>query len=152
MDRAVTETKDILDIMKRCEVVSVAFDNGGTPYSVPLNFGVAEKDGKITLYFHGHKEGTKSALVRANPTVAFSMYTSAKFVENDVPCKCSMKFESVCGTGVASELTGEDKVAAFNTVMKTCFPARDYAITEKMAAVVMLWKIDVTDVVGKKNL
>ena len=59
-DREITEFSEMTDVMKRCDVCRLALnDEDGYPYLLPLNFGMEETDGRVTLYFHGAKEGKK---------------------------------------------------------------------------------------------
>ena len=64
-DREITEFSEMTDVMKRCDVCRLALnDEDGYPYLLPLNFGMEETDGRVTLYFHGAKEGKKYDLIR----------------------------------------------------------------------------------------
>ena len=55
-DREITEFSEMTDVMKRCDVCRLALnDEDGYPYLLPLNFGMEETDGRVTLYFHGAK-------------------------------------------------------------------------------------------------
>ena len=59
-DREITEFSEMTDVMKRRDVCRLALnDEDGYPYLLPLNFGMEETDGRVTLYFHGAKEGKK---------------------------------------------------------------------------------------------
>ena len=59
-DREITAPDEIIEVMKKCDVCRLALnDAGGYPYILPLNFGMTTDNGKIELYFHGAKEGTK---------------------------------------------------------------------------------------------
>ena len=44
-DREITDRNTIVDIMKRCHVCRLAFNDrqSGYPYLVPMNFGLVEK-------------------------------------------------------------------------------------------------------------
>ena len=46
-DREITDKNEILEIMSRCDVCRLAFNDGDYPYILPLNFGIGEKEGKI---------------------------------------------------------------------------------------------------------
>ena len=51
-DREITEFSEMTDVMKRCDVCRLALnDEDGYPYLLPLNFGMEETDGRVTLYF-----------------------------------------------------------------------------------------------------
>jgi nitroimidazol reductase NimA-like FMN-containing flavoprotein (pyridoxamine 5'-phosphate oxidase superfamily) len=55
-DREVTDRSEILAIMKQCDVCRIAFACDEYPYIVPMNFGLTETDGEVTLYFHSALE------------------------------------------------------------------------------------------------
>lgn len=96
-DREITERKKIVEIMKRCDVCNVAFFGEKYPYIVPMSFGMNDLDDELRLYFHSAKEGTKLELLKKNCKVAFSMNTSHKLIFDDLACRCTMEYESVCG-------------------------------------------------------
>ena len=57
-DREITDLREILRLMDRCDVVNLAFADNGEPYVVPVNFGyVSDGETKVVLYFHGAREG-----------------------------------------------------------------------------------------------
>ena len=73
-DREITEFSEMTDVMKRCDVCRLALnDEDGYPYLLPLNFGMEETDGRVTLYFHGAKEGKKYDLIRKDVRASFEM-------------------------------------------------------------------------------
>ena len=73
-DREITEFSEMTDVMKRCDGCRLALnDEEGYPYLLPLNFGMEETDGRVTLYFHGAKEGKKYDLIRKHARARFVM-------------------------------------------------------------------------------
>ena len=58
-DRELKDMADIVAIAKRETVCTVAFHDESCPYLIPLNYGAEVEEGKLVLYFHGAKEGTK---------------------------------------------------------------------------------------------
>ena len=76
-DREITDLREILRLMDRCDVVNLAFADNGEPYVVPVNFGyVSDGETKVVLYFHGAREGRKASLAEKTGRAAFSMYAS----------------------------------------------------------------------------
>ena len=63
-DREVTDFSEIIKIMKNCDVCRLALNDDGFPYILPLNFGMAVNEDKITLYFHSALEGYKVGLIQ----------------------------------------------------------------------------------------
>ena len=66
-DRELKDMADIVAIAKRETVCTVAFHDESCPYLIPLNYGAEVEEGKLVLYFHGAKEGTKIDKIRENP-------------------------------------------------------------------------------------
>lgn len=73
-DRELKDMADIVSIAKRETVCTVAFHDEPCPYLIPLNYGAEVEDGKLILYFHGAKEGTKLDRIRENPNVSYCIY------------------------------------------------------------------------------
>ena len=82
-DREITDFKQIMEIIDRCDCCRVGFCDDGQVYIVPLNFGYAEENGKLTFYFHGAKEGRKIDLIGKAPKVGFEMDTDHKLNEGE---------------------------------------------------------------------
>jgi len=59
-NREVKDRNEIIEIMKRCDVCRLVFNNGDYPYIVPLNFGLDTEGEKIIEDF----------MIAANETVA----------------------------------------------------------------------------------
>ena len=99
-DRELKDMADIVSIAKRETVCTVAFHDGPCPYLIPLNYGAEVEDGKLILYFHGAKEGTKLDRIRENPNVSYCIYGANVLTINyDTACKSTTSFESICGNG-----------------------------------------------------
>ena len=46
-DREIKSREEIIEIMKRCDVCRLAFNNGEYPYIIPLNFGLETDDNSL---------------------------------------------------------------------------------------------------------
>ena len=68
-EREITNFEEIVELIDRCDTVRLGLAVEGTPYVVPLSFGYETRDGKITLYFHGAKEGRKHEMIAKSPRV-----------------------------------------------------------------------------------
>ncbi|MCI9597619.1 MAG: pyridoxamine 5'-phosphate oxidase family protein [Firmicutes bacterium] len=120
-DREIREFNEILEIMKRCRVCHVAFhSNDEYPYVVPMNFGVSEENGQVTLCFHGADRGRKHDLLRENDKVSFVMEDAHEIVTGPRvgACECTMEFECVMGTGEMDYVAEEEKEAALRTLLE----------------------------------
>ena len=51
-DREITDMDRIMEIVRRQGVCCVAFQNTPCPYLIPMNYGAALENGRLTLYFH----------------------------------------------------------------------------------------------------
>jgi len=107
-DREVTDRSEILAIMKQCDVCRIAFACDEYPYIVPMNFGLTETDGEVTLYFHSALEGKKLRVLQQNPKVGFEMDRGHELIVGQSACDCTMAYESVIGYGTM-EILGENE-------------------------------------------
>ncbi len=116
-DREITDKNEILEIMNRCDVCRLAFNNGDYPYILPLNFGIEEKAGHIILYFHSALEGYKTELIKRDNRVSFEMDCKHELKYDDEKGYCTMAYESVIGRGRIEVLPDEEKANALRKLM-----------------------------------
>lgn len=115
-DREVTEPAQIVEIMKKCEVLRLALQADPVPYILPVNFGM-EPDG-MTLYIHGASSGTKYELLARDNRVSFEMDCTQGLVLDEQGHSCTMNYESVIGWGRIDEVTEEaEKLYALKRIM-----------------------------------
>ena len=143
-DREVTDTAAIRAILDKAKVLHLAMIDGARPYVVPMNYGYALADGRLTLYLHGAKEGRKLDVLQKNARVAFVLETDVSLVSGgDLPCKYGAAYASVMGEGRATILTDPaEKTDALTMLMKTQ-TGRNFYITEAMTDTVAVLRIDV---------
>lgn len=149
-DREITDFKEILSIMKKCDVCSVAFFDEEYPYIVPLNFGVMLENNKFVLYFHGANAGKKVELSKSNSHVSFEMHCSTKLIPGEKACNFTMEYESVCGNGTLEMVNNEEKFEALQTLMKQYDSQKEYEFDEKMVNAVAVMKLNVNEITGKQ--
>lgn len=153
-EREIDETDRIRQIIKSCQVLSLALNGDGFPYVVPLNFGAKEADGEWTLYFHGAGQGTKIELMKADGRASFCM-VSGEELELKVPaCKTTMRYDSVCGTGTMEFVTEkEEKREALNCIMNQYDPqnAGNFIFQEEAVERTTIFKLTVRTILGKSN-
>lgn len=116
-DREITDKNEILEIMNRCDVCRLAFNDGDYPYILPLNFGIEEKDGHIILYFHSALKGYKTELIKRDNRVSFEMDCKHELKYDDEKGYCTMAYESVIGRGRIEVLPDEEKANALRKLM-----------------------------------
>lgn len=66
-ERAVTDPKELRDILRKAEYVTVAMCEDGEPYLATLSHGYDEE--RECIYFHCAREGKKVEILRANNLV-----------------------------------------------------------------------------------
>ena len=68
-DRRVTDIEEIKGILNSTRIIHLGMMDGDYPYVVPLHFGFEFIDEVLYIYVHGHYEGKKFDLIKANPHV-----------------------------------------------------------------------------------
>jgi nitroimidazol reductase NimA-like FMN-containing flavoprotein (pyridoxamine 5'-phosphate oxidase superfamily) len=149
-DREIVDMNEILGIIKKCDVCSLAFFDKEYPYIIPLNFGYHNHDDKIELYFHCAGVGKKLDLMKANPNVAFEMNCSRNLITGENACDYTMEFESVCGNGVAVILPEEEKITALNYLMKQYSNKENFQYNENLVKRITVLKLTVHNISGKR--
>lgn len=155
-DREITDMREILRIMDRCDVMSLAFADGGEPYVVPVNFGyVSDGESGVVLYIHGAKEGTKLRLAKETGRAAFSMYASHQLElsgEGESACRSTMKYDSVCGKGrIEAVEDREEKRIGLNAVMGQYSGSDSFEFDGAMLDAVSVLRLTVEEIRGKSN-
>ena len=65
-DREITLREEIISVIERCDVCRVALNNDGFPYILPLNYGMDDADGHLSMFFHGAVVGRKYEVILRN--------------------------------------------------------------------------------------
>lgn len=115
-DREVTDMKEIISIMKRCDVCRLAWNADPVPYVIPLNFGLEVQGEKITLWFHGALESAKYQFF--DQPAAFEMDVNDGYFYKEDKKSCTMLFESVIGQGKIRMVEGEEKRKGLRLIME----------------------------------
>lgn len=149
-DREITEIEAIRAILDKAKVLHLAMIDGARPYVVPMNYGYALADGRLTLYLHGAKEGRKLDVLQQNDRVAFVLETDVSPVSGgDIPCKYGEAYASVMGEGTAVLLDDPvQKIEALQILMKTQ-TGREFAFTPAMAESVAVIRVNVDSFTAK---
>lgn len=148
-EREITDQTTLLEIMKHCDVCSVAFHSEPYPYVIPLNFGVEYTD-QFTLYFHGAGSGTKIDLLNQNPLVAFEMNCSREFIDDPQACKATMHYRSVCGNGMLKIVEQAEKERAL-TILMEHYGHQNPMFDDPMLASITVLKLEVHHIWGKQH-
>jgi nitroimidazol reductase NimA-like FMN-containing flavoprotein (pyridoxamine 5'-phosphate oxidase superfamily) len=117
-DREVTDYTEIVDILHRADTIRLGLHDTPYPYVVPLSFGFEGSNGKITLYFHGAKEGLKHRLIANNPQVCVETDIFHRYAE--VPGSVTTEYESFIGFGRVERVTGDEAVKGLDLLLAHC--------------------------------
>lgn len=148
-ERQITDINEIIKILDKSKVLHLGMVDGDEPYVVPMNYGYTLTDGKLTVYLHGAKRGRKLDVMRANPKVFFELECDIQPFEGDIACNYGITYASVMGKGIAEIVEDiEEKKAALSILMKTQ-TGKDFEFEDKMAAVVSIIRIDVSEFTAK---
>lgn len=79
VDREIKSKEEIIDIIKRCDVIRLVFNNGDYLYILFLNFGFEINENKIIFYFYSVLEGIKVDIMKRDNCVLFEMDIKYKF-------------------------------------------------------------------------
>lgn len=152
-DREIKDIKDIIGVMEKCDVCRLAFNDGGYPYILPLNFGMEVTEGRIDLYFHGAAEGKKYELMAKDGRASFEMDCSHRLVmtEGAGGCSCTMEYESVIGRGFVQMVPEEEKYHALCVLMKH-YHQEDVAFDQSVMPRTNVFRLTVETVTGKARM
>ena len=145
-DKAITDRRQIDEIIRGSLVCRLALVQDGQPYLVPLSFGY---DG-TAIYFHTAAEGRKIDFFLAGGTVCFECEHHVELRRDpQIACKWSMDYESVIGYGTLGELTVDaDKSHALNLIMRQ-YSGQDWTFDTAVMAKTRAWKLTITSLTGK---
>ena len=148
-EKLITDIETVAEILNKSKVLHLGLVDGDEPYVVPMNYGHTFENGKLTIWLHGGKNGRKYDLIRKNPKVFFEMSCDIEPFEGEVACKYGITYSSLMGKGIATIIEDADeKTAALSHLMKTQTD-KDFEFNEKLASVVNIIRIDVSDFTAK---
>jgi len=147
-ERAVLSKEGVEKIIRKAEILRVAFTSNQQPYIVPVNFGYHNS----TFYFHCANEGKKLDMIRLNSKVAFELEGKVELIKGDIPCKFTMAYESVMGSGTASIVEEtQEKIVGLNHIMNQYSDEVTLKYKKNMVDRIVIVKIEVDEMTGKKS-
>ena len=152
-DREIADRGEMLEILRGCDVCSVAFNDDGAPYVIEMNFGLLDEE-KPTLCFHCAGAGRKLELLRRDDRVGFFASRGHRLEWQDGG-RCTMRYESVAGRGRMRVAEGGEKRAAMERLMAHYRPETAHAPGEPSwlsaldATTVLL--LDAEEMSGKRS-
>ena len=148
-EKLITDIDKVLEILKKSKVLHLGLVDGDEPDVVPMNYGFTYEEEKLTIWLHGGTAGRKYDIIRKNPKVFFEMECDLIPFEGDVACKYGLSYSSLMGKGVATIIeSSEEKQRALSVFMKTQTNG-NFEFNEKLASVVGIIKIDVSEFTAK---
>lgn len=147
-EREITDRRAIEEIIKRAKFCRLGLCDMGQPYIVPLNFGY--QDGRF--FFHSAKEGRKLEVLAANERVCVEIDLDIKPLPSDKPCDWGFAYKSVIAFGRARFISDpEEKIAGLKAILaQQTGKTEGFEIAEKDAARVMVFRVEVESLTGKK--
>lgn len=149
-DLEITSLEEIVKIIDKCAVMRAGFFDGQYPYIVPLSFGYAFKEGKLTFYFHGAKEGLKHDLIAKSPNACVEGDIFYRYVKRER--SVTVEYESFIAKGQVSEIAGEESVFGIERILQHCgYP--EFSASECVALdITRVYKIEIQSVTGKRSI
>ena len=152
-DREITDPGKINEIMNRCQVCRLGLRDGDRVYVVPVNFGLAEREGKQFLYFHGAKEGRKADLIRSTGYACFEMDTGYRLQGGENACDYTAAFQSIIGEGTVAVVEDPaEKEAGLNAVMCQSTGRDQWTYSPAMLEAVCVFRLEVEALTCKEHL
>ena len=147
-DREVTDFTEIVEILRRADTIRLGLHHEPYPYIVPVSFGFEAAGGKITLYFHGAKEGLKHDLIAKNNCVCVEADIFHRYSE--LPGGVTTEYESFIGFGKARLITGEEAAGGMNLMLEHC-GFNGYYYDPKELEITWIYKIELDSFTGKRR-
>lgn len=151
-DREITNPEQIMDILKTHNLLRLGLCKNNQPYIVPMNFGFAQKQGKLYLYMHGAGQGKKIDYIQANPNVCFEMDQNHQIVQDASPQNWTAHYTSIVGFGKIKILTqAEEKLAGLSALMLHCGYKGPLSLPQSMLAQTCVLQLTVEEISAKAN-
>ncbi|MBA4422454.1 MAG: pyridoxamine 5'-phosphate oxidase family protein [Syntrophus sp. (in: bacteria)] len=147
-EREIRDQAEILAIMNEALVCRLGLSDDGTPYVVPMNFGLGEG----CLYLHCAGEGRKLDIIRKNNKVCFEMDMLREIKQYPTTCGWGARYESVIGFGRAVLVENPDeKKIALDRIMEHYGAHAPFSYTDDILDKTTVIRIDIESVTGKRR-
>jgi nitroimidazol reductase NimA-like FMN-containing flavoprotein (pyridoxamine 5'-phosphate oxidase superfamily) len=152
-EREITAVEEKLEIVRKCRVFRLALAHNNMPYVVPLHYGYRYENEKLTLFFHGAREGKKVDMIRANKTACFELDCDTALIEGRTACEYSSAYKSIIGFGEVRILEDPlEKRRGLQELMKhQTGEERDYQFSDQAVERVMVFKLEAASFTGKQK-
>ena len=150
-DREIKSKEEIIDIIKRCDVIRLAFNNGDYPYILPLNFGFEVKNDKVIFYLHSALEGTKIDIMKKDNRASFEMDTKHELQYYEEKGYCTMSYESIIGRGRIRILLEDEKMNALKKLMGHYHKSEDTYFNPAAISRTLVYSLEVEEMTAKRK-
>ena len=150
-DREIKSKEEIIDIIKRCDVIRLAFNNGDYPYILPLNFGFEVKNDKVIFYLHSALEGTKVDIMKKDNRASFEMDTKHELQYYEEKGYCTMSYESIIGRGRIRILPEDEKMNALKKLMGHYHKSEDTYFNPAAISRTLVYSLEVKEMTAKRK-
>lgn len=149
-DREIKDEKEIIEVLQKCDTLSIGFHGKDFPYVVPISFGVAIKGTSVVIYFHGAKEGQKADLMKDNPKVCIEGHIFYKVEPTEKGI--TTRYESIIGFGIVESVGNDEMIEGLESITRH-YGYPDYPIGRcKGLPMTNVYKITIDQLTGKRNL
>ena len=150
-DREIKSKEEIIDIIKRCDVIRLAFNNGDYPYILPLNFGFEVKNDKVIFYLHSALEGTKVDIMKKDNRASFEMDTKHELQYYEEKGYCTMSYASIIGRGRIRILPEDEKMNALKKLMGHYHKSEDTYFNPAAISRTLVYSLEVEEMTAKRK-
>ncbi|MCR1994915.1 pyridoxamine 5'-phosphate oxidase family protein [Bifidobacterium animalis subsp. animalis] len=158
-DREVRSFEEIIDILRNCTEVRVAYQDAQGLTIVPVNFAFVynndDSSHNLRLLMHSATQGRKIEAIHTSGNalpVAFEMDCDSLIYTGRTPCATSTAYRSIIGTGVASLLDDEhEKIDALKLLMKQRTDMHNVELLPRQVGKVTVWQIISTEFTAKAH-
>ncbi len=148
-ERQVTDLNEIIKILDKSKVLHLGLVDGDEPYVVPMNYGYVMNGEKLTVYLHCAHRGKKLDIINKNPKVFFELDCDITPFEGRIACEYGITYASVMGRGTAQIVEDIDEKKQALTILMKTQTGKDFDFSDKMASIVTVVKIDVSEYTAK---
>jgi nitroimidazol reductase NimA-like FMN-containing flavoprotein (pyridoxamine 5'-phosphate oxidase superfamily) len=148
MDREIRGEAEIRAIMEEALVCRIGLSDAGSPYVVPMNFGI----GDSCIYLHCAAQGRMLEILRSNNRVCFEVDLLRQIKEGERACGWSAGYQSVIGFGRASLVDDPgEKRSGLDRIMQHYRVRGPFDYDDETLARTVIVRIDIEAISGKHH-
>ena len=137
----------LCQLLQKCDCCRVGYYDGEEVYIVPLNFGYAQEDNHVVLFFHGAKKGRRYDLTQSHPQVGFELDTDYHLIDGPRAIDYTSGFKSLVGNGVIQLVEGApEKTKAMQAIMCHYTGRPDWPIEQRVLNNTAIYRLDITKI------